>query len=81
MVNKAAAKLRAQLADQSKIIVCPGVQDGFSARVCLDEGFETLYMVSTSSPPASSNISPPPPTTNPTSKETPPPLFPHVPCS
>lgn len=46
MVNKAAAKLRAQLADESKIIVCPGVQDGLSARVCLDEGFENLYMVS-----------------------------------
>ncbi|KAJ4392021.1 hypothetical protein N0V93_005641 [Gnomoniopsis smithogilvyi] len=44
MVNKAAAKLRAQLADESKIIVCPGVQDGLSARVCLDEGFENLYM-------------------------------------
>ncbi|CAN8096815.1 unnamed protein product [Discula destructiva] len=44
MVNKAAAKLRAQLADPSKTIVCPGVQDGLSARVCLDEGFENLYM-------------------------------------
>lgn len=46
MVNKAAAKLRAQLAEQDKVIVCPGVQDGLSARVCLDEGFENLYMVS-----------------------------------
>jgi len=45
MGNKAAAKLRAQLADTSKIIVCPGVQDGLSARVCLQQGFETLYMV------------------------------------
>lgn len=45
MVNKAANKLRAQLADTSNIIVCPGVQDGLSARVCLDEGFENLYMV------------------------------------
>jgi len=44
MGNKAAAKLRAQLADTSKIIVCPGVQDGLSARVCLQQGFETLYM-------------------------------------
>ncbi|KAF3770038.1 Phosphoenolpyruvate/pyruvate domain-containing protein [Cryphonectria parasitica EP155] len=44
MVNKAAAKLRAQLADENKLIVCPGVQDGLSARVCLDEGFENLYM-------------------------------------
>lgn len=46
MVNKAAAKLRAQLAEEGKVIVCPGVQDGLSARVCLDEGFENLYMVS-----------------------------------
>lgn len=46
MVNKAAAKLRAQLAEDDNIIVCPGVQDGLSARVCLDEGFKNLYMVS-----------------------------------
>lgn len=45
MVNKTAAKLRAQLAEKDSIIVCPGVQDGLSARVCLDEGFENLYMV------------------------------------
>lgn len=44
MVNKAAAKLRAQLAEDDNIIVCPGVQDGLSARVCLDEGFKNLYM-------------------------------------
>lgn len=44
MVNRAAAKLRAQLADKDSIIVCPGVQDGLSARVCLDEGFQNLYM-------------------------------------
>ncbi|KAK2605325.1 hypothetical protein N8I77_008171 [Diaporthe amygdali] len=44
MVNRAAAKLRAQLADKDNIIVCPGVQDGLSARVCLDEGFQNLYM-------------------------------------
>lgn len=46
MVNKAAATLRAQLAEQDSILVCPGVQDGLSARVCLDEGFKNLYMVS-----------------------------------
>lgn len=45
MVNKAATKLREQLAKEDSIIVCPGVQDGLSARVCLDEGFEYLYMV------------------------------------
>lgn len=48
MVNRAADKLRAQLAEEGKVIVCPGVQDGLSARVCLDEGFKTLYMVSAS---------------------------------
>ncbi|EON98063.1 putative methylisocitrate lyase (2-methylisocitrate lyase) protein [Phaeoacremonium minimum UCRPA7] len=44
MYNKAAAKLRAQIAEEGKIVVCPGVQDGLSARVCLAEGFENLYM-------------------------------------
>ncbi|KAH8909923.1 Phosphoenolpyruvate/pyruvate domain-containing protein [Coniochaeta sp. PMI_546] len=43
MGNKAAAKLRAQLAG-GNIIVCPGVQDGLSARVCLQQGFKNLYM-------------------------------------
>lgn len=56
MVNKAADKLRAQLAEEDKVIVCPGVQDGLSARVCLDEGFKNLYMVSsTSAAPYESN--------------------------
>ncbi|KAK3374953.1 Pyruvate/Phosphoenolpyruvate kinase-like domain-containing protein [Podospora didyma] len=44
MVNKAAAKLRAQLADPDEIVVCPGVQDGLSARVCLQQGFRNPYM-------------------------------------
>lgn len=44
MGNKAAAKLRAQLAGDN-IVVCPGVQDGLSARVCLQQGFKNLYMV------------------------------------
>ncbi|KAI3398265.1 hypothetical protein diail_9603 [Diaporthe ilicicola] len=44
MVNRAAAKLRAQLAEKDGIVVCPGVQDGLSARVALDEGFQNLYM-------------------------------------
>lgn len=47
MGNRAAAKLRAQIAQEGNIVVCPGVQDGLSARVCLSEGFENLYMVST----------------------------------
>lgn len=45
MGNKAAARLRAQLAKDDHIVVCPGVQDGLSARVCIQEGFENLYMV------------------------------------
>lgn len=51
MVNTTAAKLRAQLAEKDSIVVCPGVQDGLSARVCLDEGFKNLYMVSLPLPP------------------------------
>jgi hypothetical protein len=40
-----AKRLRALLADQSKIIVCPGVYDGLTARIALNAGFECLYMV------------------------------------
>lgn len=41
----AAGKLRQLLADPSKTIVCPGVYDGFTARIALQAGFEALYMV------------------------------------
>lgn len=44
-LQPAVAKLRALLADKDKIIVCPGVYDGFTARIALREGFECLYMV------------------------------------
>lgn len=44
MGNRAVAKLRAQLRQEGAVVVCPGVQDGLSARACLAEGFETLYM-------------------------------------
>ncbi|KAE9372866.1 carboxyphosphonoenolpyruvate mutase [Stipitochalara longipes BDJ] len=37
-------RLRALLADTSKIIVCPGVYDGLTARIALNAGFECLYM-------------------------------------
>ena len=40
-----AAKLRELLADESKIIVAPGVYDGFTARLALRVGFDCLYMV------------------------------------
>jgi len=39
-------KLRNMLADPEKLIVCPGVYDGFTARIALQEGAECLYMVS-----------------------------------
>jgi hypothetical protein len=41
----AAARLRAHLGDESKILVCPGVFDGLTARIALSEGFDCLYMV------------------------------------
>lgn len=39
-------KLRAMLEDKDKIVVCPGVFDGLTARIALNTGFECLYMVS-----------------------------------
>ena len=39
-----AARLRELLADQSKIIVCPGVYDGLTARIAIDKSFQCLYM-------------------------------------
>lgn len=44
---KGAAKLREYLADPDKIVVCPGVHDGLTARMALSVGFDALYMVST----------------------------------
>lgn len=41
-----ATKLRAMIEDADKIIVAPGVYDGFSARIALEVGFDCLYMVS-----------------------------------
>lgn len=49
--QSAVARLRALLADKSKIIVCPGVYDGFTARLALSEGFDCLYMVRNPSQP------------------------------
>ena len=43
------SRLRHLLADKDKIIVAPGVYDGFSARVALEVGFDCLYMVSRAS--------------------------------
>jgi 2-methylisocitrate lyase-like PEP mutase family enzyme len=41
----AVAKLRALLAEKDRIIVCPGVYDGFTARIALQQKFDCLYMV------------------------------------
>ncbi|KAF2709896.1 carboxyvinyl-carboxyphosphonate phosphorylmutase [Pleomassaria siparia CBS 279.74] len=39
-----AQKLRAMLEDPGKLIVCPGVYDGYTARIALAEGVDCLYM-------------------------------------
>ena len=41
----AAAKLREVLDEKDKILVCPGIYDGFTARIALAAGFDALYMV------------------------------------
>lgn len=41
----AVQKLRVMLADPDKFIACPGVYDGFTARIALQEGVDCLYMV------------------------------------
>ncbi|KAI0408668.1 carboxyvinyl-carboxyphosphonate phosphorylmutase [Xylaria palmicola] len=41
---KAAARLRHMLAEPDKIVVCPGVHDGLTARMALHVGFDALYM-------------------------------------
>jgi hypothetical protein len=43
--ENAATKLRALLASPGPIILAPGVYDGFSARIALSVGFDTIYMV------------------------------------
>ena len=44
-----ATKLKRCLEETDELIVCPGVHDGFSARIALDVGFTALYMVRQSS--------------------------------
>lgn len=41
----AVEKLRAMLEDPEKIVACPGVYDGYTARIALREGVDCLYMV------------------------------------
>lgn len=40
-----ATRLKRRLLDTDELIVCPGVYDGFSARIALSVGFTALYMV------------------------------------
>ena len=41
----AATKLKQMIQGSSDLIVCPGVYDGFSARIALAVGFSAMYMV------------------------------------
>jgi 2-methylisocitrate lyase-like PEP mutase family enzyme len=41
----AATKIRNAIALPGPIILAPGVYDGFSARIALEVGFDTIYMV------------------------------------
>ncbi|KAG2421736.1 hypothetical protein HFD88_005712 [Aspergillus terreus] len=43
-MSSSVARLRALLADETKIVVCPGVYDGLTARIALKAGFDALYM-------------------------------------
>lgn len=40
-----ATRLKRRLLETDELIVCPGVYDGFSARIALSVGFSALYMV------------------------------------
>ncbi|KAF2005770.1 methylisocitrate lyase-like protein [Amniculicola lignicola CBS 123094] len=40
----AVQKLRAMIADKNRVIACPGVYDGYTARIALQEGCDVLYM-------------------------------------
>ncbi|CAK7221454.1 hypothetical protein SBRCBS47491_004531 [Sporothrix bragantina] len=40
----AVAILREKLADPDKVVVCPGIFDGYTARIALDAGFDAIYM-------------------------------------
>lgn len=42
--RSSAARLRELLAQEGKTVVCPGVYDGLTARIMLNEGFDALYM-------------------------------------
>ena len=46
----AATRLMRRIVETDELIVCPGVYDGFSARIALSVGFSALYMVRYSFP-------------------------------
>lgn len=48
--GSAATKLRQFLETQKSCLTCPGVYDGFSARIALSVGFDCLYMVNVTCP-------------------------------
>ena len=50
--NTGARRLRELLRDPEKMIVCPGVYDGLTARIALSQGFDAIYMVRNLSPSA-----------------------------
>ena len=45
-----AGKLQQLLKNTDDLIVCPGVYDGFSARIAMSVGFQCLYMVRSKTP-------------------------------
>lgn len=44
-MSEGATRLRELLSDPKRIVVCPGVYDGLTARIALSMGFDALYMV------------------------------------
>ncbi len=40
-----AKRLRQLLRDPDKLVLCPGVFDGITARLALNVGFDAIYMV------------------------------------
>ena len=42
-----AQRLRELLKDPSRLVLCPGVFDGLTARLAMSVGFDAIYMVST----------------------------------
>ncbi len=43
--HSGARHLRELLSDPKKLVVCPGVYDGLTARLAVAQGFDAIYMV------------------------------------